>query len=347
MCADAPSPLDPNALFAPLANETSLLLAVSGGPDSVALMLLAAQSSLRTTCEIAVATVDHALRPESLDEARRVGQWARAQGFAHHILTWRGAKPDTRIQERAREARYQLLAQCARDIGAGAIVSAHHADDQAETILFRLTRGSGVAGLAGMASVSTLENLRLWRPLLQLRKAQLEAFCAAAGHSFMRDPSNENPSFARTRLRRLQATLAQQGLDTTALLRLGARAAQAEEALAWCTAHFLSAAQQKSDVGAFHCDAHLLQTLPRELLQRIIAAQIAALEPRTTLRLERLERATERLAEALASKANLRLTLGGAVLTLKKNTMTIEREAPRRSVVNRGEHAPGRKAVDH
>jgi tRNA(Ile)-lysidine synthase len=337
MCASAAS-IDAAALFAPLASEGSLLLAVSGGPDSVALMLLAAQWSLRTKRDIATATIDHGLRPESHNEALLVGQWARAQGFSHHLLTWRGVKPSTRIQERARKARYQLLAQCAHDVGATAIVTAHHADDQAETILFRLTRGSGVAGLAGMAAVSSLDDLRLRRPLLSMRKQQLEAVCVKAGHDFLRDPSNENPDFARTRLRLLKSSLAQQGLDCAALLRLGARAAQAEEALAWSAARILASSPHargdNDNVSRF--DALMLQTLPKELLQRVVATQIARFGARQPPRLERLESAAQRLAEALAAQSSLRLTLGGALITLDKAELTIEREPPRRALSRSG-----------
>lgn len=334
MCASAAS-IDADALFAPLASEGSLLLAISGGPDSVALMLLAAQWSLRMKRAIATATIDHGLRPESHDEALLVGRWARAQGFSHHVLEWRGVKPHTRIQERARKARYQLLAQYAHDVGASAIVTAHHADDQAETILFRLTRGSGVAGLAGMAAVSSLDDLRLRRPLLRVSKQQLEAFCVEADHDFLRDPSNENPNFARTRLRLLKSSLAQQGLDSAALLRLGARAAQAEEALAWCAARIVASsphARGYDDGNVSRFDASMLQTLPKEFLQRVVAAQIARLGGRQPPRLERLESAAQRLSEALAAQSSLRFTLGGALITLDKTELTIEREPPRRAL---------------
>jgi tRNA(Ile)-lysidine synthase len=332
MCADAPSQVDADLLFAPLANETSLLLAVSGGPDSIALMLLAALWSLRTQRRIAVATVDHGLRPGTHDEARRVGEWSHAQGFSHHLLTWCGAKPSTRIQERARQARYQLLVQCAHDIGATAILTAHHADDQAETILFRLTRGSGVAGLAGMAPASPMNGLRLWRPLLGVSKQQLEGVCVSAGHPFFRDPSNESPNFARTRLRRLLPILAQEGLDAAALLRLGARAAQAEEALAWSAERILSSLPSERRGDEFRIDARPLKSTPRELIRRVLAAQIAQVAPQKPLRLDRLEHAAERLEQALATGAKVRLTLGGAVITLDKGALTMKREQLRRNL---------------
>jgi tRNA(Ile)-lysidine synthase len=331
MRSSASPSIDADALFAPLAREDSLLLAVSGGPDSIALMLLAEQWSLRAKRKIFVATVDHGLRPKSREEAKRVAEWARARGFPHRILNWRGAKPKTRIQERAREARYRLLAGCAREIGAGAVVTAHHADDQAETILFRLTRGSGVAGLAGMSSVSALENLRLYRPLLGLEKKRLEAFCDELRHPFLRDESNNDPQFARTRLRKLQTTLDAQGLDAAALLRLGARAAQAEESLAWSAAKLANEARAPRNESGAHFEARALRGAPVELLQRVIAGEIARLGLQTPLRLERVERAAQKIALALDCAQNVKTTLGGAVLTLKGQNLVISRENPRRS----------------
>lgn len=335
MRASASSPFDVDALFAPLVHEASLLFAVSGGPDSIALMLLASCWSLRKDRRIAIATVDHGLRAGSLDEANLVGEWSRALGFTHHVLAWRGAKPKTRIQERAREARYRLLTRCAQDIGASAIVTAHHADDQAETILFRLTRGSGVAGLAGMSSVSTLGDLHLHRPLLQLRKAQLEDICVQAGQAFVRDPSNENVDFARTRIRQLQATLAAQGLDFTALLRLGARASQANEALTWISANIAASAEAERVASNVRFEANRLRSLPLEILQRILATEISRISTKAPLRLERLERAAQRMSEALNSRKCVRMTLGGAILTLDERNLAIAREKPRRATAVR------------
>ncbi len=295
----------------------------------MALMLLAARWSLRETKRIAVATVDHGLRPEAAEEARRVGEWARALGFEHHILRWEGEKPRSRIQERARDARYRLLADCARTVGASAIVAAHHADDQAETILFRLTRGSGVAGLAGMAPASRLDGLALLRPLLGLRKQALEALCEAAGQPFFRDPSNENPAYARVRLRSLSALLAEQGLSVDALLRLSARAARAEEALVEAAAEAAAALPAMRDASTFRVAAAPMAALPRELLRRVVAAEVMRIggaEPR----LERQERACERLHEALAAGASFKTTLGGVTIALATHALTIRPEPPRR-----------------
>ncbi len=337
--------LDADALLAPLSQEAALLLAVSGGPDSVALMLLAARWSQRAQRNIAVATVDHGLRANSREEAEQVGAWARALGFSHRLLHWRGAKPATRLQERAREARYALLADCARTVSAQcAIVTAHHADDQAETILFRLTRGSGVAGLRGMAPVSTRDGLRLLRPLLGVSKRALEGVCVAAAHPFFRDPSNANESFARARLRALSATLAAQGLTTEGLLRLGRRAARADAALAWATARAAERAvegaaeraaltraegEAEGAEGEARLDASALRALPVEILQRLLEQEIRRLGAAEPLRLERLERVADAVFGGLSAGGRLKMTLGGVLVALDA-TQLILRPAPQR-----------------
>ena len=145
---------------------------------------------------------------------RRSRRSAAKLGVPHATLVWTGPKPSTRLQERAREARYRLLVEHARAIGADAIATAHHADDQAETVLFRLLRGSGVAGLAGMAATSRRDGVTIVRPLLGVAKSDLVAFCRARGVAFADDPSNADPRYARTRLRALLGRLADEGLTT-------------------------------------------------------------------------------------------------------------------------------------
>jgi tRNA(Ile)-lysidine synthase len=341
MRASASTPIDADALLASLSQEDSLLLAVSGGPDSVALMLLVARWSLRERKKIEISTVDHELRPDSAEEARLVADWAQSLGFRHRILSWRGPKPKTRIQERAREARYRLLARHAKEIGAGAIVTAHHADDQSETILFRLLRGSGVAGLAGMSPISAIGDLRLHRPLLGLKKAQLETICAEAGQKYFKDPSNEDPKFARAKLRPLLASLAAQGLDSAALLRLGARAQRAEEGLSWSVAKLTESARPTRDESSVRLDANALRDAPQELLQRLIAGEIARLELQTPVRLDRLERTAQKIAQALNDAQSMKTTLGGALLTLSKRDLVIAREEPRKTVRAKPFYRPG------
>ena len=317
-----------DALLAPLAEERALLLAVSGGPDSLALMLLASRWSLRDKMTILVATVDHGLRPASREEALFAAKEAEALGFAHRLLVWEGAKPATRLQERAREARYALLAGCAAEIDPDcAVVTAHHADDQAETILFRLCRGSGIAGLSGMSPVSTLDGLKLLRPLLDTPKAALEGICVEAGRAFVTDPANADPRFARARLRALASTLADQGLDRDALLRLGRRAARAEAGLRHCAAEIEARARLESDAATARFDAQALRGAPEELLARLIDTQTARFGQAP--RLDRLERAARCVRQALAARAAARMTLAGALIDLDAQFLSFSPAPPR------------------
>src|SRR6185436_11157971 len=157
--ADTPvSESEAAALFADLSDAPVLILAVSGGPDSTALMWLAARwrAGAKHGPKLIAVTIDHGLREESAPEALAVKRLAKTLNVEHRTLRWTGRKPKTGIQEAARNARYRLLAGAARKAGAGHILTAHTLDDQAETVLFRLARGSGVSGLAGMAPVAPM-----------------------------------------------------------------------------------------------------------------------------------------------------------------------------------------------
>jgi tRNA(Ile)-lysidine synthase len=325
--------LDLEAFFAPLGKAKKLLLAVSGGPDSVALMLLAAGWAGRGETPIEIATVDHALREGSRQEAEQVTNWARALGFRHHVLTWEGEKPRTRLQERAREARYRLLTECAASIGADHVVAAHHADDQAETVLLRLTRGSGPAGLAGMAAFTPLGAVTLARPLLDVPKADLIAFCQAAGHPFFHDPSNENSAFARTRLRTLAALLDAEGLDRASLLRLARRAARAEAALAATAASTRQRLPAQRGSKGAKIAGEALVRLPEEIFLRVLEAEVLAFsEGHDRLRLDRLERAAAEILADLRKKHVFAATLGGARISVTPGgDLEISRAPPRRA----------------
>lgn len=271
------------------------------------------------------ATVDHALRVDSHDEALMVAGFAASRGVAHRILDWDGEKPATRLQERARDARYGLLVAEARRLGADTILTGHHADDQAETILMRILRGSAIAGLAGMAAISQRDGLTLFRPLLNVRKADLVAFCERERVPFVRDPSNENPQFGRTGARRLAAMLEAEGLGPSEWGRLARRAARAELALA-ATAQAALAALPDADL-----PMEALARLPDEIALRCLAARARAAGGADTLRLDRLETAWERLADARRIKTKLTLTLGGARIRLDSHgILTFAAELPRR-----------------
>ncbi len=223
------------SLFNDLADSPALVLAVSGGPDSTALMVLAARwaKARNKGPKLIAVTVDHGLRPEAAREAAAVKRLARQLGIEHRTLRWTGKKPKTGLQEAAREARYRLLSGAARKAGAPAILTAHTLDDQAETVLIRLTRGSGLTGLAAMQRVTPLRDgtLQLVRPLLDIPKARLLATLKAAKIPFAEDPSNADPRFTRVRLRGLLPALAGEGLDARRLALLSRRLKRADAAL--------------------------------------------------------------------------------------------------------------------
>lgn len=172
-------------------------VAVSGGPDSLSLMRLAAP--MRPL----VLTVDHGLRPDSADEAARVAEWAAAAGLRHRTLTWTGAKPARGVQAAARTARYRLLAEACVAEGLTGLMTGHTLDDQIETVAMRRAKGSGATGAAGIPAQADLPDapVRLMRPLIAVPKAALVAWLRAEGQPFVVDPSNADPRFERARVR--------------------------------------------------------------------------------------------------------------------------------------------------
>jgi tRNA(Ile)-lysidine synthase len=246
-------------------------IAVSGGPDSLALLLLG--MALRPG-EIEAATVDHGLREESRDEACMVASICERLGVPHSVLTVRwGEKPATAIQERARRERYRLLGYWAEERGLSALATGHHADDQAETFLMRLNRGAGVRGLAGMRrrSFAPGTDVRLVRPLLSWRRSELEKVCADAGVAPLADPSNEDSRFERVRIRR--AMNGAEWLDPAAIARSASHLADAEGALEWATRlTWKQAVRERSGTIGF-----LATEVPAEITRRIVARAVRRL----------------------------------------------------------------------
>jgi tRNA(Ile)-lysidine synthase len=182
-----------------------LTVAVSGGPDSLALAILADQWARERYGEICAVTVDHQLRPESGDEIRRLHGWLAALAIRHEILAWSAHKPATGVQAAARAARYRLLAEWCREHGGLHLLTAHQREDQAETHLIRRSASSGADGLAGMSAIREFADSRILRPLLGVAKARLVALLDAERQPFITDPSNRDPTFERSWLRRTGA----------------------------------------------------------------------------------------------------------------------------------------------
>jgi tRNA(Ile)-lysidine synthase len=157
--------------------------------------------------EICALTVDHRLRPESSAETQRLNAWLSSRAIRHEVLLWAEEKPATGIQEAARIARYRLLADWCREHGCLHLLTAHHRDDQIETHLIRRRADSGLDGLAAMSTLRELADCRIVRPLLAFPKDRLVAFLNAEGQPFIKDPSNLNPAFERSRLRQCEGVM--------------------------------------------------------------------------------------------------------------------------------------------
>ena len=326
--------LDLATLFDGLDESPALLLAISGGPDSTALLHLAARwrAGMARGPELHVATVDHGLRPGAAAEAAMVATAAARYGLAHATLAWVGAKPAGGIQEKAREARYRLLSEHAQGVGASLILTAHHADDQAETVLMRLGRGSGVAGLAAMRRTTPLtDGIALVRPLLGLTKRALLAICAAEHLPFVVDPSNEDTTFHRVRLRRQAEAAAALGLDPPALLRLARRMARIEEALETEVARAMASLRPVAEPGSWRADIADVRSMAPEIVQRLIGHAVLHVTGAPIVPLEKLETLADSLRRALERAQPCRATLGGALLALDgRGRLVVTPERPRR-----------------
>ncbi len=191
---------------------TRVAVAVSGGADSLSLSLLLDEWAKSRDKSIVALSVDHALRPQSAGECQFVNGTLGALGIEHHTLIWEGEKPLNGIQAAARDARYQLMEDWCLENGITDLFVGHHQNDQAETFMMRLVRGSGVDGLSAMQTVSTIGNLRILRPLLPVPKDALVAYLEERDLSWVEDPSNKDASFDRVKMRNAMEVLKAIGL---------------------------------------------------------------------------------------------------------------------------------------
>ncbi len=334
----APPPARPlggdecDARFAALLDYRALVIAVSGGPDSLALMHLIAQWRKRHESDapgVLVATVDHGLRAESRAEAEAVAFAAAQLGLPHTILTWQGEKPTTGIQDAARSARYRLLIERAAAMNAipAAIVTAHTEDDQAETVLMRLARGSGVEGLAAMRPRRVLaRDIVLERPLLDISKARLAATCHALRLNAVDDPSNSDPRFERVRWRAAMPGLDALGLNARSLALSAQRLARANEALDQATSDATAAIVECNGGAYARLEGKSFAALPHEirvrLLGRLLTAYGGMAAPAELSQIEGL-------ALRLSSVRQTKETLGGTLIRACEKQIRVFREAGR------------------
>ncbi|NTU77265.1 MAG: tRNA lysidine(34) synthetase TilS [Alphaproteobacteria bacterium] len=320
---------------------TRLAVAVSGGPDSTALALCAQRWGVRNKSDIVALLVDHRLRPESSAEAKITKQRLSAMGLSAEILIWEHPPVTKRLHVTAREARYALLFGACRARGIKDILIAHHREDQAETILMRFAKGSGLDGLAGMLPVTKREGLRLLRPFLSLSKARLIATCQSAGAAYITDPSNSAERYARGRLRRLETLLAEEGFTADRLIDLGERAREAKEALDAYTLDFLRHGASRDVAGTLRLDPSCFGAAPRAIALRSLSACFQALRPAPYPPERALMLA---LLEALTTSASMPpRTLRGVIVQKSTSAITLQREAA--TITESLSLAPGETAL--
>lgn len=329
------------ALFAPAAPHATIGLAVSGGADSLALMLLAARWAAGRVPRprLIVYSLDHGLRPEAAGEVTFVLGEAAQLGIEARGLVWRPAPSEPRGQAAARAARYRLIGTAMRADGATLLLTGHHLGDQAETVLMRLAHGSGLDGLRGMMKLAKVEDIAVGRPLLEVPQSLLQVVVYEAGIAPVADPSNTDPHYERVRWRQALPGLAELGLDAATLAAFSRRAGEADDAIGeWADSQF-SALVTIDPLGAMSLSAPALAGLPRavgiKLLLRLVALagggqKAGALGP------------VERLYGRLIDGAPLPgLTLFGAGIRRRGDTLWFSREAgrlpPSRIELRRGE----------
>jgi tRNA(Ile)-lysidine synthase len=340
------SALDAKRLFADWKRAPAIVVAVSGGPDSVALMWLMARwrRALVHGPRLIAVTVDHGLRQEAAREARQVKRLAHMLELPHRTMRWTGAKPRTGLPAAARAERYRLLAKAARSVGATHIFTAHTRDDQAETLLMRLLRGSGIAGLSAMARESERDGVLLARPLLNIPKSRLATTLKRAGIDFADDPTNRDTTFMRPRLRALLPVLAAEGGDARGLARLAARLARANaavEVLADGAERFLALNNRAlGGADAREFDAAAFAAIPEEIRLRLLMRAINAFAHEGPAELGKVEAllaqidrsSAEKHARQIGNAAQFRFkrTLAGALVSVGRGRIRIEVAPPRR-----------------
>jgi tRNA(Ile)-lysidine synthase len=330
---------DAKRVFADWKAAPAIVLAVSGGPDSIAMMWLAARwrRALTRGPQLVAVTIDHGLRAEAAREARDVKHLAKTLDLPHRTLRWSGDKPKTGLPAAARDARYRLLAKAAQAASATHVLTAHTQDDQAETLLMRMSRGSGIAGLAAMARQSQRDGVVLARPLLHIPKARLVATLKKARISFADDPTNRDSSFTRPRFRALMPALAAEGFDARNLARLASRLARANaalEILADGAERYLALGQRDPDHAGF--DANAFAALAEEIRLRLLLRRIDRVGHEGPAKLGKVEALLAALDRAVAptgpanGRIGLKQTLAGALVSLVDGRIRIEPAPPRR-----------------
>ncbi len=319
LAANVSTPL--NGIFDGLTGLPRVAVAVSGGSDSMALLCLVhAWSKFGGPRDVFALTVEHGLRDGSADEAQQVARWCEALGISHVVLPWMGAKPATGIQAKARQARYDLLAQWCRQQNVPVLMTGHTADDQAETVFMRQQRTDTAKSLAGIWPENEWLGVRVLRPLLALRRNDLREYLKSAGQPWLDDPSNVNPRFERVRVRSELKDRDVAALQNIASISQLSVSETALRAVAWLRDHMAvdDYAVVRLNRSSLQDEAHAVR---HDILARVMAAAGDGELP---------ERAgVEAVAEWLLAGRENRRSVNGAIVSARRHVVEVMREPGR------------------
>lgn len=316
-------------LFGAVADQSAIALAVSGGADSLALMVLAQRwaSGLSSPPRLIVYSVDHGLRAEAAEEVAMVVAAAEARGFEARGLRWTGIKPGSGMQEAARMARYRLIGDAMAVDGARVLLTAHHLQDQAETVLMRMAHGSGIEGLKGMTAMSVVEGVSVFRPLLGCDPEQLRTVALAAGLTPVEDPSNQDQHYERVRWRQAMPQLAALGLDAAALSLFAERMGEADAAIAQMADACFDEIVRLDGFGAARIEIGAFEGLSPAIATRLLGRVLNIVGGRQKPRaLGQVERLRQGLVGGTLTKTTTAL---GCVVRLQDGAVAIAREPGR------------------
>ena len=312
-----------NQFLQPL-RPSSVAVAVSGGADSLALTYITAAWAKQHHIPFKAVTVDHGLRSESKKEAQTVHEWLSQNGIEHCILTWIGKKPKTRIEEKAREARYALLTDWCHQEHIPVLLLAHHADDQMETFFLRLARQSGLDGLCAMPTVLYRQGIAFVRPMLSIHHRDCIHYLKEKKLSWVEDPMNESSLYERVRLRMIEPILEKEGLTAEAVCGSIQRLQRVRVCLETLTSDFINNHVTKSEAGYVFVPLDFFNSLPDELKIRVLSSLMNWVKGHSP-KLQQLEK--------ILPSFPVKMTLGGCQIVPVKKGFYISKEVSKMEVV--------------
>ncbi len=316
-------------------SQTKIAVAVSGGADSLCLTLMAHEWGCINHVPIVALTVDHGLRQESSDEARQVHVWLSDKQIEHHILIWEGAKPKTRIEEKAREARYQLLLDWCRTHHITHLLLAHQLEDQVETFFLRLSHSSGIDGLTAMNPITCREGILLIRPFLDISRQEIRTYLTKHyQQKWVEDPSNQDTVYERVRLRKLLPLLSDVGLTPRAISLSIKRLRRVRYYLETMSQFFLERKVHWSDGGYAYILYHDWEALDAEIAIRVLSAVLGMISGEGNPRMEQIENICEQgIKSQTICGCELVPSKKGFFICREKHKMEHEKQLPAHQLI--------------